>query len=84
MVVQSKPIRSKVDRATPLRNAIFDGQFHCALQPGLRQVFLDEFSTFPNGEHDDIVDSVAYAVNWLKYGDQNARKKKPGLVRIKR
>lgn len=83
MVVQSKPIRSKVDRATPLRNAVFDGQFHVVLGSGMRQVFLDEFSTFPNGEHDDIVDSVAYAVNWLKYGEQENHRK-PGLVRIKR
>ena len=84
MVYQSKPIRSKADRATPLRNVVFDGQFKVLLDGGLRQVFLDEFSTFPNGEHDDVVDSIAYGVNWLKYGDGNVRKKKPGLVRIRR
>lgn len=84
MVIQSKPIKSKVDRATPLRNVVFDGQLKVLLGSGMRQVFLDEFSTFPNGEHDDIVDSVSYGVNWLKYGDANQRKRKPGLVRIRR
>lgn len=84
MVVQSKPVKSKVDRATPLRNVVFDGKFKVSLPTGMRQVFLDEFSTFPNGEHDDIVDSVAYGVNWLKYGDAGLRRSKPGLVRIRR
>ena len=85
-VEQSKPIKSKVDRATPLRNVVFDGLFKVDLPMGdkVRQVFLDEFSSFPNGEHDDIVDSVAYGVNWLKHHNDGLVRKKPGLVRIRR
>ena len=85
-VEQSKPIKSKVDRATPLRNMIFDGLFKVDLPMGdkVREVFLNEFSSFPNGEHDDIVDSVAYGVNWLKHHNSGLVRKKPGLVRIRR
>lgn len=84
-VEQSSPVNSKVDRATPLRNLVFDGRFFVLLDDDvLRQRFIDEFRSFPNGGHDDIVDAVAYGVNWLKY--QNGRRKicKPGLVRIRR
>lgn len=85
-VEQMKPIKSKVDRATPLRNVVFDGQFKVDLPlgDGKRQVLLDEFSMFPNGEHDDIVDAVAWGVNWLKYVYGNQNRRKPGLVRIGR
>lgn len=84
-VEQCKPIKSKVDRATPLRNLVFDGQFKLdfPLGDGKKQVLLDEFGMFPNGEHDDIVDSVAWGVNWLKFEFGGGRRK-PGLVRIRR
>ena len=84
MVEQSKPVTSKVDRATPLRNLVFDGCFYCLLDGGPRQIFLDEFSSFPNGDHDDIVDAVAHGVNWLKFKDMGVKHRKPGLVRIPR
>lgn len=85
-VEQCKPVKSKVDRATPLRNVVFDGQFKLdfPLGDGKKQVLLDEFSVFPNGEHDDIVDSVAWGVNWLKFVYGGQKRRKPGLVRIRR
>lgn len=85
-VEQCKPVKSKVDRATPLRNVVFDGQFKLdfPLGDGKKQVLLDEFSVFPNGEHDDIVDSVAWGVNWLKFVYGGGGRRKPGLVRIRR
>ena len=85
-VEQCKPVKSKVDRATPLRNLVFDGQLKLdfPLGDGKKQVLLDEFSAFPNGEHDDIVDSVAWGVNWLKFEYGGQRSVKPGLVRIRR
>lgn len=86
-VEQCKPVNSKVDRATPLRNVVFDGQLKLDLgddSVGL-DALLNEFSSFPNGDHDDIVDSVAWGVNWLKYEYGNGRRNyKPGLVRIPR
>ena len=36
----------------------------------MREVLLSELKAFPNGKHDDIVDALAYAYNWLKsHGD---------------
>ena len=85
-VEQMKPIRSKVDRATPLRNVVFDGQLKLDFPLGddKKRVLLDEFASFPNGEHDDIVDSVSWGVNWLKFDYGGGRGVKPGLVRIRR
>ncbi len=86
-VEQCKPVKSKVDRATPLRNVVFDGHLKLDLgndSDGL-SALLEEFSRFPNGVHDDIVDSVAWGVNWLKFEYGNGGGvRKPGLVRIRR
>jgi phage terminase large subunit-like protein len=69
--VQSLPKGTKADRATPLANAIYDGKVHiCIRNDTQRQTLLDEFKSFPNGKHDDLVDAVAYGYNWLsKHGD---------------
>lgn len=57
---------SKVDRATPLQNAIEDGKVYINLtDPVLRDVFYKEFQQFPNGKHDDIVDATAHCFNSL-------------------
>ena len=61
------PNNSKADRATPLKNAIYDGNVYIDIVDNeLRQRFIDEFRAFPNGEHDDIVDATAHAYNYLK------------------
>lgn len=65
MVEQAKPITSKVDRATPLQNAIYDGKITINLPDKERQLLMQEFESFPNGEHDDIVDACAHAYNFL-------------------
>lgn len=79
-VVQSKPrgkknkakigqshIVSKVDRATPLQNAVYDHKLSVNLQDKkLRGVFIQEFKSFPEGLHDDIIDAASYAYNYLK------------------
>lgn len=74
---------SKVDRATPLQNAIEDGKVYIDIDdPVLRQVMIDELSTFPNGEHDDITDSISHGFNYL-FVNENTTKKttaKMGVV----
>lgn len=58
--------KSKVDRATPLQNAIEDGKVYVNIQdPVSRQAFYDELQSFPNGKHDDITDATAHAYNSL-------------------
>ena len=64
---QSKPIGSKVDRATPFRQAILDGKIHVYLSnERVRGEFIKQLTSFPLGKHDDIVDACSYAYNWLK------------------
>lgn len=64
---QSEPIGSKVDRATPFRQAILDGKIHVYLTNStVRGEFIKQLRSFPLGKHDDIVDACAYAFNWLK------------------
>ena len=60
------PNNSKADRATPLKNKIYDGEVYIDIvDDKLRQTFIDEFKAFPNGAHDDIVDATAHAFNFL-------------------
>ena len=70
--VQSEPVGTKADRATPLANAIYDGKVHiCINNDEQRQTLIDEFKSFPNGKHDDIVDACAYGFSWLKQHGEN-------------
>lgn len=63
---QSEPIGSKVDRATPFKNAILDGKIHIAvMNDNLRGELLKQLKAFPLGKHDDIIDAIAYGFNWL-------------------
>lgn len=75
-VIQAKPITSKEDRATPLANAITDGKVIIDLPPDQREKLIREFNSFPLGEHDDIVDSISHAYNYLF----NKMKAKSGVV----
>lgn len=82
-VEQSKPINSKVDRATPLRNLVTDGKLYVDIVDSrLEDAFYYEFKSFPYGKNDDIVDAIAHGLNWFKHSE--TKKTKPGLVRIKR
>ena len=67
---QSEPIGSKVDRATPFKNAILDGKIHIAvMNDNLRAELLKQLKAFPLGAHDDIIDALSYGFNWLnKFG----------------
>lgn len=63
--------KSKVDRATPLQNAIEDGKVYVAIEDGpTRQAFYDELNSFPAGEHDDITDAVSHVYNYLFMNDK--------------
>lgn len=64
---EAVPNNSKADRATPLKNHISDGYVYVDIADDkLRQIFIDEFKAFPNGQHDDIVDASAHGFNYLK------------------
>lgn len=64
---QSEPIGSKVDRATPLKDAINDGKIHIAVtNDDLRGDIIEQLKSFPLGAHDDIIDAISYAYSFLK------------------
>lgn len=66
IVEQALPVTSKVDRATPLANAILDGKVYISIKDkeALKKI-KDEFNSFPAGVHDDIVDATSHAYNFL-------------------
>lgn len=70
MVERAEAIKSKVDRATPLKNAILDGKLYIDIdEPELREAIIQEFKSFPEGKHDDIVDALAHTYNYLARDD---------------
>ena len=71
MVQQSKPIGSKVDRATPLQNAILDGRIIIDLPDHQRETLLRQLTSFPLGKHDDLVDAISYAYSFLAVNTAN-------------
>lgn len=70
---QSEPIGSKVDRATPLKNAILDGKIHIAIMNDeLRGELIKQLKAFPLGAtHDDIIDAIAYGYTELETNSEN-------------
>jgi predicted phage terminase large subunit-like protein len=64
-VQQSKPIGAKVDRAAPFRDAILDGKIIIDLPDHQREQLLRQLQGFPLGKHDDIIDAISYAYNYL-------------------
>lgn len=67
---QSEPKGTKADRATPLRNAVYDGKVHiCINDNEKRELLINQFKSFPNGKHDDIVDACSYGYLFLKSKD---------------
>lgn len=72
--IQSLPDGSKVDRATPFKNAILDGKIRILLSDNKRELLLQQLKGFPYASHDDLVDSLAYAYNYLELsGGDNTR-----------
>ena len=66
-VKQSLPIGSKVDRAFPMQQVILDGLFRINIyDDNLREEILKQLRAFPYSEHDDIIDAIAYAIQYLE------------------
>ena len=66
-VEQATPVTSKVDRATPLKNAILDKKIYInIIDDNQREALIKEFKSFPEGVHDDIVDACSHAFNFLQ------------------
>ena len=64
--MQSLPVGSKVDRATPFKHAILDSKVRVMLSDNKRELLLGQLRGFPFAVHDDLVDALAYAYNYLE------------------
>lgn len=71
MVQQSKPIGSKVDRATPFKDAILDGKIIIDLPDHQRETLLRQLTSFPMGRHEDLIDALSYAYSYLAVNTAN-------------
>jgi phage terminase large subunit-like protein len=65
----------KPDRATPFRDKVEAGKVYVYIKdPKIREIFMKELSGFPNAIHDDIVDAISHAINYLfNYFDQRIK-----------
>ena len=67
-VQQSEPLGSKVDRASPLRDAILDGKIIIDLPDEEREQVIRQLQSFPLHKRDGIIDALSYAYNFLSQG----------------
>ena len=81
-VTQSEPIGSKVDRATPFKDAILDGKIILDLDERQTDILLKQLQGFPLAKHDDLIDACSYAYNYLQ--DKTPRVMKPRTHKRKR
>lgn len=66
--IQSEPIGSKVDRATDFKYALLAGKVRFVLNDNQREILLNQLKGFPLAKHDDLIDALAYAYNFLSQG----------------
>lgn len=59
-----KPEASKLDRMVAQSAKIETGHVHLPKEADWLDIFLHELLAFPNGRHDDQVDSVSQFLNW--------------------
>lgn len=81
-VTQSEPIGSKVDRATPFKDAILDGKIILDLDERQTDILLKQLQGFPLAKHDDLIDACSYAYNYLQ--DKTPHVMKPRTHKRKR
>ena len=64
--IEFNPDRDKVARAWAATPVFEAGRVWMKKSMHFAQVVMEELESFPNGEHDDLVDSVVQAVLWLR------------------
>ncbi|WP_407415782.1 hypothetical protein [Methanobrevibacter sp.] len=82
----SEPVGSKVDRANDFKYALLAGKIRFVLDDNQREILLRQLKGFPLAKHDDLIDALAYAYNYLSQkstGNQvkTARKRKRKRLR---
>lgn len=65
MTEQSEPVGSKVDRAMAFKQALLAGKIRCVLNDNQREILLSQLKGFPLAKHEDLIDAISYAYNFL-------------------
>lgn len=74
MTEQSEPVGSKVDRALGFKLALMQGKVRFVLNDNQRELLINQLKGFPLAKHDDLIDALAYAYNYLsKHSNDGAR-----------
>lgn len=72
--VESEAIGSKVDRANAFKYALLQGKIRFVLNDNQREILLRQLKGFPLAKHDDLIDALAYAFNFLsEHGESVVR-----------
>lgn len=62
---ESEAIGSKVDRATAFKYALLQGKIRFVLDDNQREILLRQLKGFPLAKHEDLIDALSYAFNFL-------------------
>lgn len=65
-IIAIKPDKSKIARASGAAPMIEAGTVYLPISAHWLPFVLDQFSTFPVGRNDDVVDAVTQGLNWLR------------------
>lgn len=71
-VIAVNPRGGKVSRVNSISPAIESGNVFIPENELWAEDFIDQFSKFPAGEHDDMVDAASQALNWLLFAHGGA------------
>lgn len=66
-VISVTPRGGKVSRVHSISPAIESGNVFLPKDELWAEEFIDQFSKFPAGEHDDMVDAASQALNWMLF-----------------
>ena len=80
----SEPVGSKVDRANDFKYALLQGKIRFVLNDNQREVLLRQLKGFPLAKHDDLIDALAYAYNYLSRKNIGNQVKTAGKRKRKR
>ena len=66
-IIPITPKESKVGRANAITGIVEGGNVYLPRYADFTQEFIEEFASFPNGSHDDMVDACTQFINYFKF-----------------
>ena len=66
-IIPITPKESKVGRANAITGIVEGGNVYLPRYADFTQELIEEFASFPNGSHDDMVDACTQFINYFKF-----------------